>query len=104
MEVKIFNDNKIWYYRIKKEDEKYENKDFLKKFNFLEEEFANINPNFSKLIAGRVILMPASSKYYHVVAPLENYENIASVYNCSLELLKTLNKTNKLFIGQKIFL
>jgi hypothetical protein len=34
MEVKIFNNNKIWYYRVRKEDERFENKDFFKRFNF----------------------------------------------------------------------
>jgi hypothetical protein len=104
MEVKLYNDNKIWYYRVKREDERLSNKDFFKKFNFKEEDFIDLNPDFEKLIAGRVLIMPPSSKYYHIVAPLENYEAIAKAYNCSVDLIRQINKTSVLFIGQKIFL
>lgn len=104
MEVKLYNNNQIWYYRVKREDEKLEKTDFLKKFNFSHDEFMRLNPNFTKLTAGRVLLMPPSSKYYHVAAPLENLENIAKMYNCEADYLRNLNKVTNLFIGQKIFL
>ncbi len=104
MDVKIFNENKNWYYRIKKEDEYLSNESFFKRFNFSQEEFDDLNPNFEKLIAGKILFMPASSKYYHIVGPLENYETISRSFNCSVEYLKNLNKTNFLFIGQKIYI
>lgn len=104
MEVKLYNDNKIWYYRVKKEDERLNNKDFFKRFNFSEEDFKDLNTDFEKLIAGRVLIMPPSSKYYHVVAPLENYDSIAKSYNCSANSIRQMNRTSALFIGQKIFL
>ncbi len=104
MEVRIYNDNKIWYYRVKKEDEGKPIEDFIKKFNFSYEEFLSLNPSFSTLISGKILFMPASSKYCHLVAPLENFETIASLYNCSSDHLKNLNNTNRLFIGQRIFI
>lgn len=104
MEVKLYNDNKIWYYRVKREDERLSNKDFFKKFNFSEESFLSLNPNFKKLTVGKVLLMPPSPKYYHAVAPLETYQSIAEIYNCPVEYLKEINGTNYTFIGQKIFI
>lgn len=104
MEVKLHNNHKEWFYRVKRKDEKLENDDFYKKFNFSKEDFIELNPDFVKLTAGRVLTMPPSSKYYHIVGPLESYESIAKLYNCTVEHLKQLNKVNYIFIGQKIFI
>lgn len=104
MEVKLYNDNKIWHYRIKKDDEELTLEKFVKRFNFSMEDFKALNLDCEKLIAGKVLFMPPSSKYYHIVGPLENYTTIARDYNCEVEKLKMLNQTNFLFIGQKIFL
>lgn len=104
MEIKIINDEKIWYYRVKKLDEKYLILDFIKKFNFSSEDFIKLNPHIEKLVAGKILFMPPSSKYCHVVAPLENFETIAKTYNCSIDYLKINNNINRTFIGQKIFL
>lgn len=104
MKVKIINDNKVWYYRVKKSDEKCLIKDFIKKFNFSSEAFVKLNPYLEKLIAGRILFMPPSSKYYHIVGPLENFEIISEIYSCPIDYLKSLNNTTRTFIGQKIFL
>lgn len=104
MNVKLIKDDKIWYYRVKKADEKYLIKDFVKRFNFSNEAFIRLNPYLERLTAGKILFMPPSSKYYHIVGPLENFESISKMYNCSIEYLKTLNNTNRIFIGQRIFL
>ena len=104
MEIKLHNESKIWYYRVKKADESFTLERFLKRFNFPTKNFESLNPDCEKLIAGKILFMPPSSKYYHIVGPLENYENLARSFNYQVEDLKKLNRTNFLFIGQRIFL
>ncbi len=104
MEAKILNNNKTWFYRIKSQDENTGLETFLNRFNFSKEAFASLNPTTTSLTAGNVLLMPASSQYYHIVAPLDTYESIAKTYSCSIEHLKSLNGTRAIFIGQKIFI
>lgn len=103
MRVRLYNDNKVWYYRVKKEDEKLTFAKFIKRFNFSVKDFQKLNKNYD-LIAGKILFMPPSSKYYHIVGPLENYTTIANDYNCEISNLQEINKTTFLFIGQRIFL
>lgn len=103
MEVKLHNNDKIWYYRVQKSDEKLTVSKFIKRFNFELEDFESLNPD-CKLIAGKILFMPPSSKYYHIVGPLEDYSSIANDFNCDIKILQSLNKSNFLFIGQRIFL
>ena len=115
MKVYLYNNNKIWFYRVKKSDEVFNNKNennetyfnldaFLKKFNILKSEFEQLNGKISKISYGDVLIMPNSSKYCHIVQPTETLEKIAVKYGVNFEYLKSENATNKIFIGQKIFL
>ena len=104
MEIKIFDNNKEWYYKIKLCDEKLTINKFLQKFNFDIDEFNALNPDMKKLQAGKILKMPKSSQYFHIVQPLETYSSLSLKYNIPESKLKEINKTNVLFIGQKIFI
>ena len=104
MKISIYNNNKVWFYRVKLTDENLSIEDFSKRFNFSEEKLRELNYNLSNLKSGDILRMPESSQYYHVAMPLESYETIAKQYNCDENDLKNINLSKNLFIGQKIFI
>ena len=104
MKISIYNNNKVWFYRVKLTDENLSIEDFAKRFNFSEEKLRELNYNLSNLKSGDILRMPESSQYYHVAMPLESYETIAKQYNCDENDLKNINLSKNLFIGQKIFI
>ena len=104
MKIYISPSNKIWFYSVKKNDENLKIKDFINKFNISEDDFFSLNNNIESLYVGDVILIPASQQYFHIVGPLESYESIANLFNCTKEKLMEINKTKNIFIGQKIYI
>lgn len=104
MEIKIYNNNQNWFYRVKQTDEKIPLEKFLHKFNIQKEDFDSLNPSFKALRHGDVLIIPASQQFCHVVAPLETLETISKKYQVPIEILKENCKTEVLFVGQKIFI
>lgn len=110
MEIYLENNSKPWFYIVKKADEAYNHdgkfdlKNFSKKFNFNIEEFEVLNGNVKKISFGDVLIIPPSSKYFHIVQPTENLYKIAKLYNKSPENIASLNNVKQIFIGQKLFL
>ncbi|MBO4412967.1 MAG: LysM peptidoglycan-binding domain-containing protein [Clostridia bacterium] len=106
MQIKLLNENKPWFYTVKKADEMeiFNLSKFSQKFNFDISEFESLNGKINKISYGDVLVIPPSQKYYHVVQPTETLTIIANNFNVSEEYLKTTNKINKIFIGQKIFI
>ncbi len=104
MKIAIYNNNKIWYYKVKLSDESLSVEEFVKRFNFSLDKFKELNYNLSSLKSGDILKMPESEQYYHVAMPLETYESIARKYNCDENELKNINLSKNLFIGQKIFI
>ena len=111
MEIYFENNAKPWFYTVKKTDEVYNSKDgrfdlanFSKKFNFNIEEFENINGKIRKVSFGDILIIPPSSKYFHIVQPAENLNIIAKKYGISAEKIAKNNNTQQIFIGQKLFL
>ena len=111
MEIYLHNNLKPWFYTVKKSDEVYnlENgrfdlENFSRKFNFNIEEFENLNGKLKKVSYGDILLIPAFSKYFHIVQPAENLLKIAKLYNKSPEDISSLNNVKQIFVGQKLFL
>lgn len=104
MEIKIYNNNQNWFYRVKQQDEKIPLEKFLLKFNIQKADFDSLNPSFKSLRHGNVLIIPASQQFCHVVAPLETFETISKKYHVPVEILKESCKTEVLFVGQKIFI
>lgn len=113
MKISLYNNNKVWFYKVKKTDEIYNeksinNKDifnierFSQRFNFVIADFEKLNGKIKKITAGDVLLIPPSSKYCHIVAPTETPNIIIKKYGLGNNT--DLNSNKKLFIGQKIFL
>lgn len=103
MKISIYNNNQNWFYTVSKNDEKLNLEAFIKKFNVNTEDFLALNPE-TKVERGNVFVVPASSKCFHIVQPLETLEKISKMYNCSVDHLKEINKIEAVFVGQKIYL
>ena len=54
MNVKFYNNNKPWFYTVKKNDEmeKFDLTQFLKKFNFDKSQFENLNGKIQNISCG----------------------------------------------------
>lgn len=104
MKISIHTNPNNWFYKIKKSDENLTIEKFIGKFNVKKEDFEFLNPSFNKICFGSVVVVPASQQYFHVVRPLETFESIAKMFNCSLEQIKDSAGTSVPFVGQKIFL
>lgn len=103
MKISLYNNQKNWFYKIKPADENLDFEKLVLKFNVSEEEIKFLNPNF-QIKSGNILILPASSKYFHIAQPLETYFSVSKMYNCSVEQLKQQNKTLTIFVGQKIFI
>lgn len=104
MEVKIYDNNRSWFYRVKKEDEEIPIEKFLLRFNISKEEFDLQNPNSTMLRQGDVLIIPSSQQFCHVVVPLETFDSLSRRYNISIDEIKKSCETTVLFVGQKIFI
>ena len=115
MKIKLENNNKPWFYKVKKSDEVFNNKsenkeeffdyeNFAKKFNFSLTDFKKLNGNIKKIKGGDILIIPPSSKYCHIVQPTENLDVIANKFLISKNEIINKNNTTKTFIGQKLFL
>ena len=115
MEITLENNNKPWFYKVKKSDEIFNSKtesgenffyfeNFAKKFNFELEDFKKLNGNIKQIKGGDILIIPPSSKYCHVVMPTETLETISKKFGVSKEEIISKNNVTKIFIGQKLFL
>jgi len=106
MQVSFADNEKPWFYTVKKSDESknFNLLNFAQKFNFDLTHFESLNGKITKISLGDVLVIPPSQKYFHVVMPTETISKIAKMYNTSEEKIKSVNKINKIFIGQKIFI
>ena len=111
MEIYLENNNKPWFYKVKKIDEVFNNENgkfdlenFSKKFNFNIEDFKTLNGKVNKIAYGDILVIPPSSKYYHIVQPAENLNTISKKYGIPAEEIAKTNNINQIFIGQKLFL
>ncbi len=115
MKIKLDNDYKPWYYKVKKSDEVFNNRtengeeffdyeNFSKKFNFNLVEFKKLNGNLKKIKGGDILIIPPSSKYCHIVQPTENLEIIANKFSVDKNEIANKNNITRTFIGQKLFL
>ena len=111
MEIYLENNMKPWFYTVKKADEVYNLNDgkfdlinFSKKFNFDILEFENLNGKIKKVSHGDILIIPPSSKYFHIVQPTENLSKIAKIYGKNAEDIAKTNNVKQIFVGQKLFL
>ena len=111
MEIYLENNFKPWFYTVKKADEvynlesgKFDLENFSKKFNFNIQEFEILNGKVRKISYGDILIIPPSSKYFHVVQPAENLNLIAKKYKIPAEEIAKTNNVKQIFIGQKLFL
>lgn len=77
--------------------------DICKYYMVEREQLLKLN-NISSIYANQALLIPKSYSVCYVVQPLDNAEKIAKKLNISIETLLKNIKTEKFFIGQKIFL
>ncbi len=76
-------------------------KEFCKKNNFSELSCVAESEN---LKYGDVVVVKNLDKKLHIVLPLENLEKIAQKHNVSVQYIKDLNKIDKIFIGQQLYI
>lgn len=57
-----------------------------------------------ELSCGDRVIIDLKIKEYHVVKPAERLEDISRKYNVSIEMLKEMNGTSQVFVGQRLLI